>query len=120
MKSFLNRITRQTAVYWGNPKSDGFGGLVYDDGIEIKCRWEDVHEIVKNANAKTAKEVIAKGKIITIQDVKEEGYLYLGNLSDLDSDPAPKNTEESHQIINVKKIPIVNKTNEFIREVLVQ
>ena len=44
--SVLERQYKQDAVYWGNPQSDGSGGYTFDDPVEIKCRWEDIKQVV--------------------------------------------------------------------------
>jgi hypothetical protein len=37
---WLFRITEETTLYWSPPVSDGLGGLVWDEPIEIKGRWQ--------------------------------------------------------------------------------
>lgn len=70
----------ETAVYWGNPVEDGYGGKTFDDPIEISCRWENVNQIVSDEKGV---ETTCRGLVYTTQDVKEEGYLYRGTLDDL-------------------------------------
>src|SRR6056297_2281055 len=78
---FLAESFNQKAVYWGSPTTDGFGKLSFADPIEIDVRWEDRNELYVNA---TGKESVSKSIIYSnSQDFENDGYLYLGELSDL-------------------------------------
>lgn len=45
---FIKSVCTQTAVYFGNPKNDGFGGFIFDQPIEIKVRWEGKRRLRKS------------------------------------------------------------------------
>lgn len=104
----------QTAVYWGNPVSDGEGGYTWDDPIELDVRWEDVQTVVLNKNGD---EVLSKAKVELKQDVDEEGYLYLGSLEEsaLDSDADPRDVDGASRIVVFRKIPRLGSTTRFKR-----
>jgi len=79
----IKRQCKQVCVYWGSPTEDGFGGKTFADPVEIYCRWEDMHQIVTDAKGA---EVTSRALVFVLQDVDEEGYLYLGTLDDLYDD----------------------------------
>jgi hypothetical protein len=110
----------QTAVYWGNPVNDGYGGFTYDVPVEIDCRWEDKNEIFV---ASDGDEVVAKSVVYVIQAVENEGCLYLGTL-----DSIMDSLESSGSLINpigmlnvyrirrVDRVPKLGSTTEFLRK----
>jgi hypothetical protein len=118
---FIEKVCVQTAVYWGNPSPDGRGGNTYDTAVEIACRWEQITELVQNESIrKEGKEIVAGAKILLTQDVALEGYLYLGSLDDLSSDPDnPLEVDGAREIIKVEKVPLFKSTTEFVREAYV-
>lgn len=114
------RFCVQSAVYWGNPQPDGYGGYTYDAPVELQppdngVRWEKKGHI----------EFTEKGDVITsiaqvlvLQDLDELGYLYLGTLSDFESGfdtSNPLEIDEAYVIRRFDKIPMVRKTDEFVR-----
>jgi hypothetical protein len=127
MDSFLKRATPQIAIYWGNPQNDGHGGYTYDDPIEIACRWEGITQIVSDKNGE---EVTSRALVFVLQDVEEEGMLYLGSFDDFytDSDswfdedssgdysiPHPKTIEGAYIIKRFQKTPDI-KGRTFLRK----
>lgn len=118
--NFITRMCRQDAVYWGNPQNDGFGGMTFDDPIEIKCRWQEQHQILEDMDGI---RTVSRAEVILLQDVDEEGCLYLGTLDDLEdylessggSYINPKDVEEAFIIKRFEKVPAVGSTTEFLR-----
>lgn len=116
-QSTINKNCVQTAVYWGNPVNDGYGGKTFDTAVEIDCRWEEGHK-QQNHLIKSVKglEIIMKARVFVTQDVEEEGYLFLGKLTDLDSDHTePVKIDGTFKILRFEKIPAMKKTDIFIR-----
>jgi hypothetical protein len=114
IEKFIKKISVQTAVYWGNPENDGSGGFVFDEPVEIKCRWEDKTQVV---NSSDGSEVVSDSFILTNEDLDENGYLFLGTLDDLDSDELtdPKSKTGARMILSKNKIPMIKSTKEFVR-----
>ncbi len=114
IEKFIKKISVQTAVYWGNPVNDGSGGFVFDEPVEIKCRWEDKTQIVNDSDGS---EVVSDSFILTNEDLDENGYLFLGTLDDLDSDEwdDPKSKSGAKAILSKSKIPMIKSTKEFVR-----
>ncbi len=108
------RACTQTVVYWANPTPDGFGSYTFDAAVEILCRWEDrTGTFVSNKG----EQLYSKAHVYTLQDVDENGFLYLGELDDLDSNPDdPKIVDNAWEIKRFDKIPSLGSTTEFVRK----
>ena len=103
----------ETAVYWGNPQPDGYGGVVYDSPVEISVRWEDKTRIVTD---KDGKEMLSLAEVLVTEDLDAGGMLTLGGLSDLTSEGEPA-TGSRHEILSISKIPMIKSTTDFVRTV---
>ena len=116
LENFISRLCVQTAVYWGSPVDDGYGGMTFADPVEISCRWEDTLEVISDAKGN---EVVSRSAIYVTQDVDERGYLYLGTLDDLDSgeEADPITIEKAYEIKRFEKIPALRRTDDFLRKV---
>lgn len=111
---FVESVCVQTAVYWGNPANDGYGGKTYDTAVEIDCRWEEKTKLVID---RLGKEVMSHATILVTDDCDIDGMLYLGDLDDLDSDLGVH--EDAVPIIATEKIPLFRSSTEFVRKVYV-
>jgi len=115
--NFLKRICLQTAVYWGTPADDGYGGKTFADPVEIACRWEERIEKITRVGDRLGEEVVSKARVFLTQDVDELGYLYLGELDDLSSNPDdPKEEDGAREILRFDKTPAHRSTTEFVRK----
>lgn len=114
MSDNFTRTFPDTAVYWGNPQADGYGGQTYDDPIEIPCRWEQVSLVEVSIKGK---QVMARHEVYTDQDVDEEGVLFKGLLTDFDESAysTPLAIPGAESIIRFNKIPNVRGT-KFLRK----
>jgi hypothetical protein len=116
MTHYTARNLPQKCIFWGNPQADGYGSYLYDDPVELDCRWEDitmVEELAREVQQQLRSEVILN------QDVDEQGMLMLGELIDLDSDVFndPVSAGAS-MIIRFDKIPTL-KGDYFFRKAYV-
>ncbi len=115
MGTYWNKLLTQTAVYWSPSSVDGWGVQTFADPVEVSVRWVEKTEMFIGGNGK---EQISSAVVLLDQDVEEEGYLFLGDLDDLDSgqeaDPMTANT--AFQIRAVKKVPDFRGSN-FLRKV---
>jgi hypothetical protein len=110
--SFIKKVCKQDAVYWGTPVDDGYGTKTYATPVEIKVRWEDR---LKTISDRDGREIVADITVLVTQDLDLGGYLYLGSLDDLDSDPVPADVEGAFEILSFEKIPMIFSTTEFVR-----
>lgn len=104
---------KQTAVYWGDPKNDGFGGRTFDAPVEISVRWEETSELFIDASGQEAR---SRAVVYVAQDVDIGGYLYLASLDDLSSAlEGPMQIEKAYEIRGFAKIPSI-KADKFMRK----
>ena len=110
--SIISKNCKQTAVYWSSPVNDGYGGFTFAEPIEIKCRWEDKVQFIRmdDGNMQASRAIV-----YVLQELDEEGYLYLGTLADLDSadEDDPTIVSGAYNIKKFEKSPVLGKTNAF-------
>jgi len=100
----IRTMRRQKAVYWGNPSSDGRGGVQVDLPVEIDCRWVDTNEQVRTANGE---EVTSMSKVYSDRDLEIGGFLRLGTIADLNGVEDPEELDDAHEIIKFEKLPVL-------------
>jgi hypothetical protein len=49
----LEQYLNQTMVYWAKTGTDNFGKPLFAQPVEVKCRWEDLHEQVLLLDGRT-------------------------------------------------------------------
>jgi hypothetical protein len=116
MEDLTRRLRKQDAVYWGSPVADGFGGYDFDDPVEIRVRWEHKPELFINL---AGNEVRSQAVVFPGVDLDIGGYLYLGELSDLDStvmEPKDVTTGRVYEIRGFSKSPS-RRGKKFVRKV---
>ena len=119
-EQFIKRVCVQTAVYWGNPVADGYGGNTYDSPIEVQCRWEQKQEVIMIQKGPSAhgEEIISTAQIYVLQDMKEGEYIYQGSLDDFFAEPEnPQEVENAFKIKKFEKTPVHRSTIKFLRKV---
>ena len=86
--------------------SDGEGGISFTAGTEISCRWEGKQ---MKYIASTGEVAISRANVFTSQDVSLKGYLFLGELTDLDSGSIvdPTLEHEAYEIKAFNKVPSI-------------
>jgi hypothetical protein len=109
----LTKVLNQTAVYWGNPTADGWGGYTYDSPVEVAVRWTDKQEKYVTTQG-TYLEQLSRAVILSETDFEIKGRMMLGTLTDLTSDMLP-DSNGAYTIDGFAKIP--DKTaNQFLRK----
>ena len=112
--SILSGSLNQTAVYWGTPAASGFGHKTFAAAVEVDCRWEEKSDLYID---RKGKEFVSRSVVFVGQDLDIGGYLYLGELDDLDSDPAPTDVSGAYEIRAFQKIPDLKGT-DFVRKAI--
>ncbi len=111
----------QTALYWGNPQNDGYGGFVYDDPVEMLCRWEDKTEMNVGwvSTGHPGNIQLSKASVLLNDDVDLNGVFWLGSLDDYKTKYGegtnPRTVVDAYVVRRFDKIPMVFKTDEFVR-----
>lgn len=96
------RVMKQKAVYWHHSGDDASGQPLYDDPVELDCRWEDIHELYLDMNGN---DQVTNAKVIVDRDLVVQGQLWLGSLEDLTSQEHPTENTGSFSIKKFEKIP---------------
>jgi hypothetical protein len=122
ISSMITRNCVQTAVYWAAPTEDGYGGKTYEEPIEIMCRWEDMNQVVSDNKGSM---ITSRAVVYVLQDLDEEGMLYLGTLDSLydtvfDSSAGalnkPQDIVGAYSIKRFDKVPVLHSTTDFLRK----
>ena len=103
---------KQTAVYWGNPVQDGYGGYTYDDPVEFKVNWMEKQEKFVN---KMAEEHISQAVVYLPSDVVVQGQIALTDLLSLSSSQTPVDND-AFEIKAYAKTPEQRGVN-FVRKI---
>ena len=117
ISSVLYRTLTQTAIYWGTPVEDGYGGKTFATPVDIKCRWQDRVEKISRLGDRQGQEVVSNAQVFTLVDVQEQGWLYLGELDDFSAVPTdPKAVDGAYEIQRVDKTAAVQPITDFVRK----
>lgn len=116
---FLPNILTAIGVYWNKPGNDGFGGESWDSDFptEVNVRWEQRVEVFRDLDGK---EQISKSVVFVDEDLEVEGYLALGELTDLDSTFSPHVLSIPVGLIKgFEKVPSIDGTKYVRRAFLI-
>lgn len=124
IQKFIESVCVQTAVYWGNPQPDGYGGYEFDDPIEIDCRWEEKQQQVEDKGViKTGEIFVSQAEVLLTRDIDYGSYLYLGTLDDLYDNAEsstvtldPVTITNAFKVHKFEKIPMIKSKTEFVRK----
>lgn len=96
-------------VHWPRSAVDERGQPVFGDAVSLRCRWENKAEEFIDAGGTRR---VSNAVVYVGVDLSPGDKLYLGRMSDLDSDlsvPA-----EAMEILGFEKIPTL-KATKFLR-----
>ena len=120
----IKRFCVETAVYWGSPVNDGFGGFTFATPIELKppdngVRWDEKTEVNVGwfSTGFPGNILLSKASVLVLQDVDLQGYMYRGTLASLAAydTSSPIDIPGAYVIHRFDRIPMVRKTDEFVR-----
>jgi hypothetical protein len=102
----------QICVYWKRLAPDGHGGYLWEDPVELVCRWEIKQELISDAQGR---QITSNAKILLNQDVVVGDFLYLGDLDDITSSSgSPGSMDQAYEVKRFDKIPDI-PAEEFTR-----
>ena len=107
----IKKFCVQDAVYWGNPKPDGHGGMTYDAPRAIKCRWDESSTVISDAEGV---EFRPKVTVLVTEELTLRGVLALGDISQIPSDTLPSEVEGAYEIRTKDRIPMVRSSTIFV------
>jgi hypothetical protein len=114
----ISDICSQKAVYWGNPRNDGFGKMQYDDPRQVNCFWMDEQETLTDDEGK---EWVTNAKVFVLEDMDEQGVLWLGTLcecSDDEKEDPLKELQKAREIKRFIKTPSLYDEDTYVRKVI--
>lgn len=114
IQEFIAKISAQNAVYWEHTGKDAYGGDTFKTPVDIPCRWDDTVELI---TASDGEQIASRAKVLTPHDLAEQGFLYLGTVASLSPEQKadPKLVDTAYPIRRWEKIPLIKKTDEFVR-----
>lgn len=109
---FGKKFLKQYAVYWAPTGQTGVDGEeLYEDPVEIRCRWEDKPvAFMDNMN----NEATSKAEVMVDRDLVNLGVLWQGRLADVESETDPFANTNAWKIRQFAKIPDP-KARRFVR-----
>lgn len=112
MASAIARKLKQYATYWPPAsQADDFGKPVYEDAIEIKCRWEDGQEQYTDLKGQIR---VSTAIVYVDRDLLIGGVLALGKKKAMTSLVDPFAMAGAREIQTWNKVP--NRTaTDFLR-----
>ena len=80
----LKKFFNQTAIYWGSPDADGFGGFTFADPVEVKVRWTVKQEkfLSSQGTGNGVEEILSRVVVLAETDFDMNGKMILGTLND--------------------------------------
>lgn len=112
----LERIRKQTAVYWApSTGADRHGRPQYGDAVELSCRWEST--MVEFIGPEGTRELSTAVVYLGV-DVGVGGVLMLGALADVELEGDPKANPDAHEIRRFEKLPNIRQTKILRRAYL--
>lgn len=76
------RNMRDVITYWATTGvRDTYGKPTYDAPVQIMGRWEDMQQLILS---KHGKEYVSKSRVLVIETLTKDGYLYLGTSEAVD------------------------------------
>lgn len=113
IEKMIKRNCKQMAVYWAPAGKDVYGGISFNNPVEVKCRWEDKQQLVKDNDGN---EILSNAQVFVLKDLQEQGYLFLGRLTDL-TNTDPREVNEAWEIKKKDKSPAMDSVRKFVKVV---
>ena len=108
--SLIKRMRKQKAVLWSYLKTDRKGMPVYDDPVEIDCRWVNTGMLYRDSNGE---EKMSASLAYADRVPPLKSLMWLGELADAPADPRADNTV--FEVKRVDEVPNFKATEYLIR-----
>lgn len=108
----LTTMLKQTAVYWApaDPSTDAYGRPLFDDPVELNCRWEDV---AMEYVARDGETSVSKSVVYVASDVVVGGLLMEGVIEDTEDSAFPDDPKDADGVEEIRrfdKLPNLKNT----------
>lgn len=101
----------EVAVYFAPGPSDKQGRRSsYLAPVEVRCHWENNAETKKLPGGE---EWLSKTQVITAVPLKEEGYLWYGEVAGLTSSTVPQNNKDAVMVRVTERVPSVDASQRL-------
>ncbi len=116
-EAFMKRACIQTAVYWSAPASTEDGSNTFAAPTEISCLWKDKITLMRDNEGR---DIISKASVHVLEDIDEQGMLFLGALTDLSTAQKadPRKVSDAYEIKVFVKTPGRHLSGEFARRAM--
>lgn len=111
---FVSSILKQKAVYWAPKELDKNGNPVFDEPVEVKCRWTDMQRLYLKPNATQS---VSRCIVLVDRDLLIGGMIWLGKLADVEDQDEPSENKGAYIIEAFNKVPDVS-AHKFVREAI--
>ena len=110
---FVQSVCVQDAVYWAYINDAKGSKEMFEDPVEIKCRWdEEVSHVASGDGAVLVSQVT----LLTPIDLVENSYVFQGTLDDIDMEDKykPENIESAHKIKKMSRTPLIKSSTNIV------
>lgn len=116
-EAFMKRACRQTAVYWSSPTAAEDGSNTFATPTEIQCSWSEKIKMIRDNEGR---EIVSRATVHVLEDMDEQGMLYLGTLADLTAaeEADPRKVTDAYEIKIFLKTPGRHLNGEFARRAM--
>lgn len=105
----LDTMRTQGAVYWDTAGTDRYGNPTYSEPIDIRVRWDDTTELIRNKNND---QIASRARVAfdeALRDrVNEEGVMRRGTVAQLVDATKPFANSGAMEIQRVDVIPTLD------------
>jgi hypothetical protein len=115
--SILEKMLKQTAVYWAPSVVDRFGNPTWTAPVEISCRWEEDNQEFMDSqgerqmsNAIVYVPALTPSSTLPAVEVEVQGVLLLGALSSSVDQDNPKANVGAWEVRKFAKLPTLKAT----------
>lgn len=117
IETYIKRICKDTAVYWGSPAFSSAGHPTFADPVEVECFWNAKIQLFRDDSGR---ETASRAEVFVTQDLDDHGMLYHGTLDDLTTAQKddPRKVSTAYEIRRFIKKPSLHLSDNYMRKAL--
>lgn len=110
--SLISRMRRQRAVWWKAVGLDEFGQPVFDEPVEIACRWESKAMTFIDTEGK---EAVSDALVYVDRNMSVKGdRLWRGKLKELEGETDPHKVQDTFPVRHFGTLPNIRATENLL------